>query len=81
MGDWQPIETAPKSGPVLGYGIWQGEIHGISNVPCIDIIDGEACRTDFSKEGGWWNCATGDAYACWLKATHWMPLPEPPEAS
>lgn len=78
---WQPIETAPKDGtPMLGFGIWMGEISGISKSPVIDIIESPAKSVDHdSSAEGWWNCVTGDAYVCWLKPTHWMPLPEPPE--
>lgn len=77
---WQPIETAPDDDtPKLGWGIWQGEIHGICETPGVDIITTISDRTDYDNGGGWWNCATGDAYATWLKATHWMPLPEPPQ--
>ena len=83
MSEWQPIETAPKDGkPKLGFGIWQGEIAGISDHPTIDIIAGPDARPDRGGAmGEWWYCATGDAYACWLLATHWMPLPDPPDSS
>ena len=78
---WQPIETAMNDQqPKLGYGLWQGEINGVSPKPVIDIFTNRASRTDHAGvEPGWWNCDTGDAYACWLKPTHWMPLPEPPK--
>lgn len=80
MSDWQPIETAPKDGTeILGFGIWQGEVNGVDEFPTIDIIyGGPTARTDYDARDGWWLCKTGDAYACWLLATHWMPLPEPP---
>ncbi len=77
---WQPIETAPNDYSLkLAYGIWQGEIHGVSKHPAVDIITTRANRTDWGDGEGWWNCATGDAYACWMKPTYWMPLPPPPK--
>ena len=81
MTEWQPIETAPKDKPILGYGIWQGEIFGVVSEPAIDIIQGGPGQRTYHCVGeeGWWECLTGDAYACWLKPTHWQPLPEPPK--
>ena len=49
MSNWQSIETAPEDVPILGYGIWQGEIYGVSAGPVIDIIEGRADHTDHDK--------------------------------
>ena len=75
---WQPIETAPKDGTaVLLYGLWQGEINGIADEPTTDIGYWAGGSSD-EPGNDWWRISTGDAYACWMRATHWMPLPEPP---
>jgi len=81
MTEWQPIETAPRDRPILGFGQkWQGEIYGVFDGPTFDIIEGgPRADTDWEKNGEWWLCTTGDAYACWLLPTHWQPLPDPPK--
>jgi len=66
---WRPIDTAPKDGKdIILWG------------PC--RMDGDA--RSFAKDAnvGWW-CAdhwrTRTNEIC--KATHWMPLPQPPSPS
>ena len=74
---WQPIETAPKDGTaVLLYGLWAGEIAGPTSHPTTDIGAWSKHKGDF--DGFEWCLSTGDAYACWMKPTHWMPLPPAP---
>lgn len=73
---WQPIDTAPKNEPVLVYGLWAGEINGQDKEPGIYIAKFNG-RSDY--EGYWWSCQDTDAYAAWVKPTHWQPLPEPPK--
>lgn len=78
---WRPIATAPKDGTeILGFGHWAGEIHGPDPrcPPCRAIISWSGGRSD--HPGYDWDVLGGDAYGCWLKATHWMPLTEPPKA-
>lgn len=74
MRGWQPIATAPKDGePILvtgiaGPGPWKGK-------PYHDIIawrHGEWCCFDIE---------TSDYTYPVGEPTHWMPLPEPPDAS
>lgn len=81
MSQWQDISTAPKDGTfVVLYGVWAGEIHGINaHSPCADIGFWSGGKSDFAG-GDWWSLTTGDAYACWMLPTHWMPLPPAPEA-
>lgn len=76
--DWQPIETAPKDGTaVLLWGVAAGEISGIiGQDPCFQGSGYYTSRTDYP--GYDWVCCQGDAYAVWIKPTHWAPI-EPPK--
>lgn len=77
--NWQPIETAPKDGSsILLWGTWAGEIHGIAKHPCVDIGRWDGGNSDFPGEE-WWTLDTGDCYTCWMKPTHWAPIPVPPK--
>lgn len=77
---WRPIADAPKDGTVvLLFGKWAGEIHGPNAKPSIDIGFWQGGKSDYQGDD-WWSLTTGDAYACWINATHWKPLP-PPEAA
>lgn len=68
--DWQPIETAPKDGTrILIYEPGEPEYYGIMTAKWIDIYSV-------------WNVAPsegGDIFPHEIHATHWMPLPLPPE--
>ena len=76
---WQDISTAPKDGTkVLLYGIWAGEIHWQNEEPTIDIGRWAGGKSGLAGDD-WWELVTGDQYACWMRPTHWMPLPTPPE--
>lgn len=76
--EWQPIETAPRTGNILGCGHWAGEINGVDedNAQTIVVI---AWSSSGDYPGFDWSVVGTDAYAAWLKPTHWMPLPELPE--
>ena len=64
---WRPIETMPKGERVLVYARWEGEVSG--DVERFEVHIAE----DQYIEGG-------DYYASYHRdATHWMPLPQPPE--
>lgn len=65
MSEWRPIETAPLYETVLVYGKEIGW-------PDTYIGAGRGVR-DFG--GVSWVRPDGDH----VEATHWMPLPEPPE--
>lgn len=60
---WQPIETAPKTGERIliahGNSVWEDEWWG----------DDDGYWFECSQSGPHW----GEA------PTHWMPLPDPPE--
>jgi len=69
--EWQPIETAPKDGSRVD--VW---LHG--NLPI-----GRQANCYFIE--GRWRFDYGDMVGLLLetgliKASHWMPLPEPPIA-
>lgn len=76
--EWQPIETAPKDGTdVLLFGDWAGEINGMAEKPSIAVGTWTGGASDYGPDG-WWYLPHSDGYACWMKATAWMPLPKPP---
>ena len=69
--EWLPIETAPKDGTkILLYGLCWGEIEYGRDAP--DIVVGE-------YNNGHFVLSEGECYIVYVKATHWMPLPPPPE--
>jgi hypothetical protein len=67
MDDWQPIETAPKVGRILGYSekdgqnVWWWVRH---------------IMPDGSDRGSWENISY--EWYDLVQPTHWMPLPLPP---
>jgi hypothetical protein len=64
---WQPIGTAPKDGTqVLVYArVLHPEKWGI-------YLDPKICAASYHPDAGWCVCEARDA-------THWRPLPAPPE--
>lgn len=91
MSEWQPIETAPKDGqpiilgrsgnddvcPFSGQGRWYEEDH--------DGPDNMGHDAGFlDDEFQFFSCARSFGNPAYQSAgtqpTHWMPLPEPPEA-
>lgn len=69
--DWQPIETAPKDGtPILCYAP-QRQAHWVS-VYVVKWSDPD------EDDGTGWVEAAGEEWGRW-NATHWMPLPAPPQ--
>jgi hypothetical protein len=78
MNEWQPIESAPLDGStVLVYGEWCGEINGRTGRFGTFPARWDDGSSDYCGDG-WLQVDGTDAYAAWVKATHWMPLPEPP---
>jgi len=64
--EWQPIETAPRG--------WEDIILFDPNAN-----GREVCAGYFSEKDGGKNCwMSADGYQ--VRPTHWMPLPEPPQA-
>lgn len=68
--DWQPIETAPKNGTPVD--LWIPETAKGNNGPAHLAVN---CQFEY---GRW--LVNGEFFLPWLQdATHWMPLPDPPE--
>jgi hypothetical protein len=67
--EWQPIETAPNDGEtvVLGFYRINEDCHFINPV----YFDGHFWLT-FSYHG--------EGREFYVEPTHWMPIPEPPQA-
>lgn len=68
MTEWQPIETAPQSGPFLATGMDEdGEWY-----PTVVFFD-----RDFPEQEGRLLTYPSGPGVGW-PLTHWMPLPSPP---
>jgi hypothetical protein len=66
---WRDIETAPKSGRILVCNAHSGVIHAA-----------EWSKNPFSGDEAWRVARINDDGDCLvMHATHWMPLPTPPE--
>ena len=66
MKGWQPISTAPKDQAIL---IWDGS----------EVVSAEFLRGPGGEFAGWdWVQHSDSGRVTSFKATHWMPLPEPP---
>ena len=66
MGEWQPIETAPMDGTVVdifAHGARQTNVRYLAN----------------EKTPGWYFVYDGALAGFKEGASHWMPLPPPPE--
>ena len=95
MRSWQPIETAPRDGtPILifqpnaGFGgeprhhympdgaLLPGEYSYSTSDPRLQWYDDKRWAIGYWRPwGGWGNRNSTD-----VSPTHWMPLPEPPDA-
>ncbi len=82
MGEWQPIETAPKDGARVI--LWTRTDITLFYCEYVETIcEGEHV---IGAQVGRWEDASAYNEAGWRKEligepTHWMPLPEPPEAA
>lgn len=80
MSEWQPIETAPKDGTYILVAR-AGENIGVAPVEVVEWcsmvnshwerVEGDLYRRVPDDPDEFWN---GNGH----RATHWMPLPEPP---
>jgi hypothetical protein len=67
--EWQPIESAPMDG--RSFMVWVAESDmGAHWFAPVSITPG----------GKWWDDSTGDNIKPIDGATHWQPLPAPPNA-
>ena len=78
MTDWQPIDTAPKDGSVLVFGLPSDLIINNDKLlsfssPVITTAYWDDIDDSFVLTGGTW-------LGPFIEPTHWMPLPTPPES-
>ena len=66
MSEWQPIETAPKGPPLLGF------VDG-----CVRFVSWG--KTSHVPMYGWCLVDQGIEDCDLCEPTHWMPLPPPPK--
>ena len=74
MFEWRPIETAPKDGSV--FLVTDGNDYALLTY---DMTPG--CLPDWSYVAAGdvvWHISYGEKDALNMRATHWMPLPNPP---
>lgn len=82
VGEWQPIETAPKDGPEFNayredQGVFTCRYAHMEEFMDPDLYSGDDELGSADHEGFWhemWGWLDDD-----LKPTHWMPLPSPPQ--
>ncbi|MFT6474683.1 MAG: hypothetical protein ACJAUS_002408 [Qipengyuania sp.] len=74
MGDWQPIETAPKDGTEILA------CDGNDRSPDYSIVAWDKNLWVAMADGARAIEAQGDLYTDYVQpwVTHWMPLPDPP---
>jgi hypothetical protein len=79
MGEWQPIETAPKDGRFVLLHVPKGLESGVITVGAYWKSDARGETGRFLK-GHWdgWLGMDADIVSSWCHPTHWMPLPAPP---
>jgi len=86
MRQWQPIETAPKSGRtlLLGYRNSHGNWRTTRGEWMSEAYIAESWEDPDDAEPGWYETSVeaDDAPNCWpITPTHWMPLPDAPDAA
>jgi len=77
--EWQPIETAPKSGKLFDVWCVDPKCSAIG-VRFTDVaMRGDQSGLGYLTNTGEWEYLEEDGvYPPW-QPTHWMPLPEPPK--
>ena len=74
MSEWMPIETAPKDHAILVYGKAQDTQNPLVRFTKAGVYSAYWDEIDDSF------CLSGASWVGpFIKPTHWMPLPEPPE--
>ena len=84
--EWQPIETAPKTGRtlLLGYPNGAGKWRTVRGKWISDAYIEQNWEEPDDAEAGWYETSVEaeDVPSCWLiTPTHWMPLPAAPASS
>ena len=78
MGEWQPIETAPKDGtPILVFDVSEHYGDAPRGQTVMVVRYRAYSPNDYRAPGGTWEAPYGPCSAD--NPTHWMPLPEPPK--
>lgn len=76
MGEWKPIETAPKDGtPILAFNIRHPDS------PPVVVAWKTEPEKDMPPEPHWADAATRAGNALYYNGryfSHWQPLPKPP---
>lgn len=67
---WQPIETAPDGDEYSNSETFLAAVNGVV-FPCQRRGDTYFDLESVDRDGDWWE----------VQPTHWMPLPNPPEAA
>jgi hypothetical protein len=79
MADWQPIETAPKDWvPVIVMAISEDEHEDALDEERDPVASIMVAKHSPIQPGRWWLC--GASMCMVFSPTHWMPLPEAPDA-
>jgi hypothetical protein len=84
VAEWRDIETAPKDGTqILACAQLSENLTAQGHVPDISIVKWD--RDDWVAMADGYHAikSQGDCWTTYHEpyVTHWMPLPEPPEAS
>ena len=77
--NWQPIETAPKDGTwVMLYGkeSWTEQDDKVQPI----VVGFWNASSRYKEDWGWAFCFWDSDWRSTFDATHWMPLPEPPQS-
>lgn len=77
MSEWQPIETAPKGRTLDGILVWAPSRVALQGGWVFKVRWGYHDRTG---DYGWLCADCDDPDIASDHLTHWMPLPEPPDA-
>lgn len=83
MDGWRPIESAPRDGTEVDLWIVTDDLKGFRQPECVwrDGAWYDAILEDDRIDAPWDDGTDFHGRRPMRTATHWMPLPEPPEPS